>query len=200
MNEMTSVEMKAQIRKQRLAVRDAVAAELRAEKSAAMAAHGGEAIGVSPGLIISGFLPIRSEADIRPLMNRLRGRGARICVPVIIDKQTIVFRELADAGALVPGSFGTLGPADDAALLEPDILLVPLSAFDGMGQRIGYGGGYYDRAIALLRQKGRARLLIGIAFDCQEVPSVPAEPHDVRLDAILTENGLRIFSPEHDVE
>jgi 5-formyltetrahydrofolate cyclo-ligase len=197
---MTSVQLKAQIRKQRLAVRDAVPAGLRAERSAAMAAHGGEAIGVSPGVVISGFLPIRSEADIRPLMDRLRSRGARICVPVIIDRQTIVFRELTDAGALVPGSFGTLGPAEDAALLEPDILLVPLSAFDGTGQRIGYGGGYYDRAIALLRQKGLARRLIGIAFDCQEVPSVPAEPHDVRLDAILTENGLRIFSPEHDVE
>jgi len=164
-----------------------------------MADYGGEAIDVLPGAVISGFLPIRSEADIRPLMDRLRIRGARVCVPVIIDKQTIVFRQLAEAGSLVPGSFGTVGPADDAALLEPDILLVPLSAFDRTGQRIGYGGGYYDRAIALLRQKGLARLLIGIAFDCQEVPSVPAEPHDVRLDAILTESGLRIFSPETDV-
>lgn len=200
MNDMTLVQMKAELRKQRLAVRDAIPPALRVEKSTALTHHGDEAIEVSPGLVISGFLPIRSEADIRSLMDGLRIRGARICVPVIIDRQTIVFRDLKDAGALVPGSFGTLGPADDAALLEPDILLVPLSAFDSRGQRIGYGGGYYDRAIALLRQKGLARRLIGIAFDCQEVPSVPAEPHDVRLDAILTESGLRIFSPERDVE
>ena len=197
---MTSAQLKAQLRKERLAVRDAVAAELRAANSTALAEYGGEAIDVSPGIVIAGFLPIRSEADIRPLLELLRGRGARVCVPVIIDKQTIVFRELIEAGSLLPGSFGTFAPPDDAALLEPDILLVPLSAFDRTGQRIGYGGGYYDRAIALLRRKGRARRLIGIAFDCQEVPSVPAEPHDVRLDAILTESGLRIFSPERDVE
>jgi 5-formyltetrahydrofolate cyclo-ligase len=73
---------------------------------------------------------------------------------------------------------------------------VPLSAFDRTGQRIGYGAGYYDRAIARLREKGLARQLIGIAFDCQEVPSVPAEPHDVPLDAILTESGLVIISPK----
>lgn len=197
---MTSVLIKARIRKERLAVRDAFPPVLRAGKSAALVDHGVLAIVVRPGTVISGFLPIRSEADIRPLLEELRERGARVCVPVIIDKQTIVFRELAEAGALVPGSFGTLGPAEDAALLEPDVLLVPLSAFDANGQRIGYGGGYYDRAIALLRRKGLARRLIGIAFDCQEVPSVPAEPHDVRLDAILTESGLRIFSPEPDVE
>lgn len=197
---MTSAQMKAQLRKERLAVRDALPPALRAAKGAAMAKHGSAAISVPSGEIIAGFLPIRSEADIRPLMDLLRQRGARVCLPVVVDKMTIVFRELTEAGSLVPGAFGTLGPADDAALLEPEILLVPLSAFDSTGQRIGYGGGYYDRAIALLRRKGLARRLIGIAFDCQEVPSVPAEPHDVRLDAILTESGLRKFSPEHDVE
>jgi 5-formyltetrahydrofolate cyclo-ligase len=197
---MASTPAKAQIRKQRLAARDAIPPELRADKSAAMADLGAEAIDIRSGMIVSGFLPIRSEPDIRPLMERLRRFGAEICVPVIIDRQTIVFRALAEDGALVSGSFGTLGPAEDAALLEPETLLVPLSAFDCTGQRIGYGGGYYDRAIALLRRKGLGQRLIGIAFDCQEVPSVPAAPHDVRLDAILTESGLRIFSPEHDVE
>lgn len=197
---MASTEIKGQLRKQRLAVRDAMPSDLRREKCEAMAALGAATIAALPGAVISGFLPIRSEADIRPLMDVLRGRGARICVPVVLDRETIVFRELNDATVLVPGSFGTLGPSEDAALLEPGTLLVPLAAFDAAGQRIGYGGGYYDRAIALLRQKGLARRLIGIAFDCQEVPSVAAEPHDVRLDAILTESGLRIFSPEADVE
>ena len=78
-------------------------------------------------------------------------------------------------------------------MLDPDIMLVPLSAFDRMGHRIGYGAGYYDRAIDRLRAKGRAPKLIGIAFDCQEVASVPAEPHDVALDAMLTESGFRVF-------
>ncbi|MBO9099374.1 MULTISPECIES: 5-formyltetrahydrofolate cyclo-ligase [unclassified Rhizobium] len=190
---MASSEMKAQLRKERLAARDALPADLRAQKSATMVRCGDAEIRFEPGAVIAGFLPIRSEADIRPLLDLLRSRGARVCLPVVVDRETIVFRELADARSLVPGAFGTLGPDETAALLEPDILLVPLSAFDAAGRRIGYGGGYYDRAIALLRRKGLARRLIGIAFDCQEVPSVPAEPHDVPLDAILTESGLRIF-------
>lgn len=73
-------------------------------------------------------------------------------------------------------------------------MLIPLSAFDKTGHRIGYGAGYYDRAITRLHEKGLNPRLIGIAFDCQEVPSVPAEPHDVRLDAILTESGLNFVS------
>jgi 5-formyltetrahydrofolate cyclo-ligase len=97
---------------------------------------------------------------------------------------------------LVSTGFGTVGPGADAAVLDPDIMLVPLSAFDRTGHRIGYGAGYYDRAIERLWQKGLDPQLIGIAFDCQEVPSVPAEPHDVRLDAILTESGYSVFSPE----
>jgi 5-formyltetrahydrofolate cyclo-ligase len=85
-------------------------------------------------------------------------------------------------------------PGPDAPVLDPEILLVPLSAFDRRGHRIGYGAGHYDRAIDLLKQKGMHPKLIGIAFDCQEVAHVPDEPHDVSLDAILTESGLRFFA------
>jgi len=191
---MTPKELKAQYRNERLAVRDAIPTDERIEKGLAVATHGGDAIDVQPGTIVSGFLPIRSEVDIRPLMARLRERGARLCVPVILDRSTIVFRELVAGAALVPSGFGTSGPGSDAAVLDPEVMLVPLSAFDGAGHRIGYGAGHYDRAIDRLHQKGLNPRLIGIAFDCQEVPSVPAEPHDVRLDAILTESGLNFVS------
>ena len=191
---MTPKELKAQYRNERLAARDAIPVDERIEMGLAMAAHGGDAIDVAPGVIVSGFLPIRSEADMRPLMARLRERGARLCVPVILDRSTIVFRELVPGAALVATGFGTSGPGPDASVLDPDIMLVPLSAFDSIGHRIGYGAGHYDRAIARLHQKGLNPHLIGIAFDCQEVPSVPAEPHDVRLDAILTESGLNFVS------
>lgn len=191
---MTPKELKAQYRNERLAARDAIPDEDRIEKGLAMAAHGGDGIEIAAGNIVSGFLPIRSEVDIRPLMAHLRTRGARLCVPVILDRTTIVFRELVPGAPLVPCGFGTFGPGPDAAELDPDVMLVPLSAFDGTGHRIGYGAGYYDRAIDRLHQKGLNPRLIGIAFDCQEVPSVPAEPHDVRLDAILTESGLNFVS------
>ena len=191
---MTPKELKAQYRNERLAARDALTLDERIGKGLAMAAHGGDAIDVRAGTIVSGFLPIRSEADIQPLMARLGERGARLCVPVILDRTTIVFRELVPGAPLVPCGFGTSGPGPDAPVLDPDVMLVPLSAFDRAGQRIGYGAGHYDRAIDRLHQKGLNPRLIGIAFDCQEVPSVPAEPHDVRLDAILTESGLNFVS------
>ncbi|MDL2409038.1 5-formyltetrahydrofolate cyclo-ligase [Rhizobium calliandrae] len=191
---MTPRELKTQYRNERLAARDAIGPDERIEKALAMLVHGGDAIDLQPGEIVSGFLPIRSEVDIRPLMARLRERGARLCLPVILDKSTIVFRELVAGAALVSSGFGTAGPGPEATVLDPQIMLVPLSAFDSTGHRIGYGAGYYDRAIERLHQKGLSPRLIGIAFDCQEVPSVPAEPHDVRLDAILTESGLNFVS------
>jgi 5-formyltetrahydrofolate cyclo-ligase len=188
---MDGREHKAIMRMERLSLRDAIQAAERIEKSLAIATHGAEVIDFAPGTVISGFLPIRSEADIRPLMALLRDRGARLCLPAILDKQTIVFRELIRGAEMVAGTFGTIGPGPEAAELDPQVLLVPLAAFDGRGHRIGYGGGYYDRAIDRLHQKGLKPVLIGIAFDCQEVASVPDEAHDVRLDAVLTESGYR---------
>lgn len=190
---MTPRELKAALRLERLALRDSMAPDARIEASLAMLDHAGDAIEFDPGQVISGFWPIRSEVDIRPLMARLRERGARLCLPAILDKQTIVFRELVPGAPIVETGFGTTGPAQDAPILDPGIMLVPLAAFDRTGHRIGYGAGYYDRAIARLRSKGHMPRLIGIAFDCQEVASVPAEPHDVALDALLTESGFRIF-------
>lgn len=187
-------EMKAQIRKERLAARDALSADTRLEHSLAMAEHGGDLLPIEPGVIVSGFFPIRSEADVRPLMARLKARGARLCLPIVQNKETIVFRELVPGAELIDTGFGTRGPGPEAAVLDPDLLLVPLSAFDGKGNRIGYGAGHYDRAIARLREKGRHPRLIGIAFDCQEVAEVPYEAHDVRLEAVLTETGLRRFT------
>ena len=185
--------LKAELRTGRLTARDAIPVADRIEKSLQLADHGLSVIEFLPGIVISGFLPIRSEVDLRPLMAGLRNRGARICVPVILDKETIAFRELLPDTCLVDCGFGTSAPGPEAAVLNPDILLVPLAAFDASGHRIGYGGGYYDRAIAQLQGNGRVLRLIGVAFDCQEVASVPAESHDVPLQAVLTESGLRTF-------
>ena len=186
-----SSRLKAQLRAGRLAARDGIPAAERIEKSLALAERGIKSIAVEPGRVVSGFLPIRSEVDLRPLMAGLRSRGARICVPVILDKERIVFRELVPGAVLIDCGFGTSAPGPEAQVLDPDLMLVPIAAFDAAGHRIGYGGGYYDRAIAGLREKGQDPRLIGIAFDCQEVASVPAEPHDIRLPAVLTESGLR---------
>lgn len=184
---------KADIRKERLAIRDAIPQELRIEKCIAIADHGKAELKFEPGTVVSGFMPIRSEADIRPLMWHLRNQGARLCLPVVLDRETIVFRALEADTEMVQTGFGTTGPGEDAEVMDPDIMLVPLSAFDKNGTRIGYGGGYYDRAIERLHKKGRNPRLIGVAFDAQRVEKVPAEPHDISLDAMLTESGLEIF-------
>jgi len=192
---VTSRVEKAAIRNERLALRDAMTPQARIEGSLAMVEHAGDRLEFDPGTVISGFWPIRSEADIRPLMAHFRTRGARLCLPVVLDRETIIFRELVVGAPVVKTGFGTTGPGEEAAVLDPDILLVPLSAFDRAGHRIGYGAGHYDRAIDRLKARGHRPKLIGIAFDCQEVASVPAEPHDVALDAILTESGFRLFQP-----
>lgn len=185
--------VKARLRGERLAARDALEKDERIEKSLLIARHGLAGLAFKPGAIISGFLPIRSEVDLLPMLTALAQQDVRLCLPVVLDRQTIVFREFHPDIPLVDTGFGTRGPGENAAVLDPDILLVPLAVFDGQGNRIGYGAGHYDRAIDKLHKKGMNPVLVGVAFACQEVPSVPAEPHDVRLHAVLTENGFRYF-------
>ena len=184
--------LKKQLRLEALARRDALSLEFRIEASVGMADAAG-LLAVEPGQTVSGFWPMRSEADIRPLMFALRAKGARLALPAILDKTTIVFRELVRGAEMIDMGFGTIGPGPEAVVLDPSLMLVPLAAFDGRGHRIGYGAGYYDRATARLIVRGLRPKLIGVAFDCQRVDAVPDEAHDVALDAALTESGLRAF-------
>lgn len=189
-------ERKKQLRKEALARRDALDPFWRIEASLEMAETARDSIAFEPGAIVSGFWPMRSEVDVRPMMFALREHGARLCLPAILDKSTIAFRELVRGAPLVEMGFGTHGPGEEAEVLDPDIMLIPLAAFDRRGHRIGYGAGYYDRAIGRLQDAGKQPRLIGIAFDCQEVSEVPDEPHDVVIPEILTESGLRRFAEQ----
>ena len=189
----TRKDLKKQLRREALARRDALDGLWRIEASLEMADAARDLIAVEPGAVVSGFWPTRSEVDVRPLMFALREKGARLCLPAILDRTRMIFRELVRGAELVDMGFGTVGPHAQAEALDPAIMLVPLAAFDARGHRIGYGAGYYDRAIERLTNNGHAPRLIGIAFDCQEVELVPDEPHDVVIPEILTESGLRRF-------
>jgi len=188
-------EQKTALRKAVLAKRDALPPVFRIEASFAAAEHGLTASAFNDehfigGTVVSGFLPIGSEIDTRPLMAALAMRGATLCLPVVLNKTTIEFRELVRTALLVQTGFGTVGPGEDATVLDPQILIVPLAAFDSHGGRMGYGAGYYDRAIGKLLAKGIEPVLLGMAFSAQELETVPMEDHDKRLHGVITEIGL----------
>ncbi|MEO1702657.1 MAG: 5-formyltetrahydrofolate cyclo-ligase [Pseudomonadota bacterium] len=183
---------KSALRKSALKARDATDPDWRIEQSLALSKYAGT-LALSDGEIVSGFLPIRSEIDLRPLMNALHAYRVTLCLPVVLDPQTITFRRYVPEMPLVDTGFGTQGPGSDVATVDPNIMLMPLAAFDARGNRLGYGAGHYDRAIARFHALGRKPRLVGCAFACQRVEIIPAEPHDVPLDAILTEEGLHHF-------
>ena len=178
------------MRKQVLSLRDELGVEQRIDLSLRASEIAAGAIKFQPGSIISGFWPIRSEIDPRPLMSSLQQMGARLCLPVVFDKQTIVFRELIRGEPLIKAGFGTVGPGPDAEVLDPSIMLVPLAAFDENGGRLGYGAGHYDRAIWKLQNSGSRPALVGFGFGIQKVDRVPTEIHDQKLDMIITETGV----------
>jgi len=177
------------LRSQALAQRDAMSATERQAISEALSAYAGMLC--SEGETVSAFWPIRTEIDPRPLMSALAARGNCLALPVIIEKGVMVFRLFEDSSRLVDMEFGIQGPAATAAIVDPATMLLPLAAFDSRGNRIGYGGGYYDRAIAEMRGRGLKPHLVGLAFDCQQVAGIPASPHDIPMQAILTESGFR---------
>lgn len=184
---------KQALRREVLSRRDALDPRFRFEASLAAAKKAETAILIPKETMVAGYWPIRSEIDPRPLLSAMRDKGARLCLPVVLDKETIAFREFLPDAELVQTGFGTMGPDKTAPLVDPAILFMPLAGFDKRGHRLGYGAGHYDRALARFAGRGLEPLLIGMAFDCQEVPYVPNEPHDIALHQILTETGLHLF-------
>ncbi|MCZ8313929.1 5-formyltetrahydrofolate cyclo-ligase [Phreatobacter sp.] len=184
---------KADLRAAALARRDALDPAARIEAALVLAETFPLDLIPVAGKVVSGFLPIQSEIDVRPLMDRLRLAGARLALPAFPDRKgPMIFRELIRGADLVPMGFGTYGPGPEAAEVFPEVLITPLAAFDARGHRIGYGKGHYDRALARLDEMGR-RIAVGVAFACQAVDAVPHEPHDRGLDFLLTETGFRTF-------
>lgn len=143
------------------------------------------------GSAVAAYAPLKSEIDPLPLLARLADAGFATALPVA-EGDVLSFRRWTPGDTLIPGPFGTRHPPDSAQAIQPDILFVPLVAFDDDGYRLGRGGGWYDKTIAHLRRR-HAVLIVGCAFAAQEIPHVPREPHDQRLDWIATEQGATPF-------
>lgn len=144
----------------------------------------------APGAAVAGYWPIGDELDVRPLLAALAEADRTIALPAVAGRgMALEFRPWTPGQPLEAGAHGTRHPPAGAGLVRPSLLLVPLLAFDRAGWRLGYGGGYYDRSLAALRDAA-AVIAVGVGFAAQEVERVPHDGHDQRLDAVLTERGF----------
>lgn len=182
------------------AIDAAKASARRAAFAARKAAHGAGLDGAAQahlraalagfaGAVLAGYMPIRTEIDPLPVMATHDGP---VGVPVITGSgQPLVFHRWTPGCAMVAGPFGAQVPAEPAPL-TPRVLIVPLVGFDARGTRLGYGGGFYDRTLAALRAAGPVTAL-GFAYAAQEMPALPVDAFDQRLDGVVTEQGARFF-------
>lgn len=165
-------------RKEAFARGQGQAAEILAD---VLAAHRGKAL--------AGYMPMRTEIDPLPAMTAHQGP---VGVPVILGPgQALKFREWTPGCAMEEGAFRAFIPVE-GAWVEPEVVIVPLVAFDARGYRLGYGGGFYDRTLEGLRAR-RPTIAVGFAFEAQEMAEVPIEDTDQKLDFIVTETGVRTF-------
>jgi 5-formyltetrahydrofolate cyclo-ligase len=185
MPDASATPSKADLRAAAIAARDALSGAQRTAAAEAIASRG-LPIEIAPGTIVSGYSPIRSEIDPVPLMRALAAKGARLALPAVLARgKSLAFRTWSPNDRLTLGPLGILEPSPAAAEVIPNIMLVPLAAFDRQGHRIGYGAGHYDHTLAHLRKV--RPIAIGLAFAAQEIETIPVMQHDVALDFVLTE-------------
>lgn len=142
--------------------------------------------------VISGYWPIQSELDLRDTIASFIALGAQLALPVVEEKsKPLSFHAWTPGDKMERGFWGIAVPAHKLNV-TPDILLAPVVGWDREGYRLGYGGGYFDRTLAALKTP---RFAIGVGLQSAEVPTIFPQPHDVRLDAIITENGVQWCTP-----
>jgi 5-formyltetrahydrofolate cyclo-ligase len=182
-------DLKAVLRQEATALRDVLPADARKAAAEAIAARKFP-LAITPDTIVSGFMPLKSEINPLPLLQKLAKAGAQLALPAIAGRgKPLIMRGWEFGAQLDRGQWGIREPKPDAPEVEPDILLVPLLAFDRKGFRIGYGAGYYDMTIHRLRTL-KPVIAVGIAFAAQQVPKIPTTPRDERLDLVLTEREV----------
>ena len=184
--------------------RKAERARLRAERQditvadrqaigAALIAHLREVLrersGGARGWVFSAYWPIKGEPDLRPLMAELHADGVTVALPIVETKAApLTFRRWSPDTKMVRGDWNIPVPPPDAPEVTPEIALAPLVGWTAEGYRLGYGGGYFDRTLAALKPRP---LVIGIGFESARLQTIFPQPHDIPLDLILTERGIR---------
>lgn len=188
------MDSKSSLREQLQIKRQSMSPSVRLEAAQAFANHFADHPYLTYAASFAAYAAMRAEAEPLPIFNRMSKFGKRSALPRIEADGLLSFREWAPGTALEEGLHGTRQPPASAESFVPEVVLVPLLGFDARGHRLGYGGGYYDRTIAHLRSTcDKPPLFVGLAFAQQEVPELPVEPHDVKLDGVLTEEGASFF-------
>ncbi len=187
-----TMQSKTDLRREAAAARTALA-RAAGDIGARLVTSFAAAVLLKPCRIVAGYHPFRDEADPTPILRFLASSGWTCTLPVPADPpEGLIFRSWTPDGPLVTGRYGIPHPPETNEAVRPDIVLVPLLAYDGAGRRLGYGAGYYDRALAGLRRTGPV-LAVGIAYAGQRVASVPTQAHDQLLDMVVTEQGAVDF-------
>ncbi len=184
---------KAQLRQQMLQARQELPTATRLEAAESVKLHFADHPHLTYAQSFAGYYAVRGEVDILPIFNHMAKFKKLMALPRT-HGQFLYFHGWAPGKPLEDGAYGIKVPPATSFTMLPEVILVPLLAFDDRGYRLGYGGGYYDRVIAALRQSvEKPPLFVGVAYDMQEAPALPIEPHDQKLDAILTNEGVSMF-------
>lgn len=175
-------------RERLIATRVALPAAERQEYGTRIAAVLEEAMGAFAGLTVSAYWPFRGEPDLRPLLARIAERGGRTALPVVVERRApLIFRAWRKGDPLERGIWNIPVPAESAPTLLPDVVIAPLVGFDPAGYRLGYGGGFFDRTLASLPKRPR---VFGVGYETARIATIYPQPHDIPMDAIITEKGL----------
>jgi 5-formyltetrahydrofolate cyclo-ligase len=186
---------KATLRAAALARRRALAPVARAAASALISERALAVLAARWPRSVGAYRAFGGEVDPAGIVAVCFARGTVVGLPRMVDAKTMTFLRTRPGDPLSADAFGIPAPSPDAGVLDPEALIVPVTAFDRSGMRIGKGVGAYDRAIDAFSRRRHHPLLVGIAFSVQEVAAIPAEGHDVRLDWIVTENEALEFNP-----
>ena len=173
--------------------RGRTAREIGEKAASQIADHLVSGFGSQSGCVVSGYLAIGSEIDVLPALCELESCNLKAVLPVVLgEREPLIFRRWGKDLKLEPGPLRTRHPVASSPEMKPDLLIIPLLAFDAEGYRIGWGGGFYDRTLIKLRAE-KSVIAVGAAFSSQQVEKVPREGHDARLDWVVTEVGLTHF-------
>lgn len=185
---------KQRLRQEMMAKRRSIPAASHGPASESLAMHFSDHPILAVKESFAGYHAIRGELDVMPIFNRMQRWKKTMALPCVVGKdKPLVFRQWSPGDPLERDAMGIQTPNSKAKKVQPELLLVPVLAFDSFGNRLGYGGGFYDQTLSALRDTDAKPLVIGVAFGSQEVELVPTEPHDATLDGILTETGVSMF-------